>query len=262
MPLPPDIYDREYFLSDKCEGADEFNFDKGLSKIKTRQVRHLAPGPGLRILDAGCGRGEVLLACARAGASVAGIDYAEAAVEISRDTLSEVPGADIRQGDISRLPWPDATFDRVLSGDVIEHLDPPQAQAMLHEAHRVLRPGGWLVLHTAPNLLFLKVAWPIARWPLLLAGHGETVRNLERWVAASKSYHVNEQSLHGLRRSLRRAGFAAPRVWVDANIVRDGSHHTTAGLERSWMIQAGQRAAALRPVRLVAGNDLWAIARR
>jgi ubiquinone/menaquinone biosynthesis C-methylase UbiE len=262
MPLPPDIYDREYFLSDTCEGADEFNLDKGLSKIKARQVRHLRPGPGLRVLDAGCGRGEVLLACARAGAEIAGIDYAEAAVEISRDTLAEVPGADIRQGDISRLPWPDASFDRVLSGDVIEHLDHADGEAMLAEAFRVLKPGGWLVLHTAPNLLFLKVAWPIARWPLLAAGYGETVHRLESWVSASKRYHVNEQSLYGLRRSLRRAGFEAPRVWIDANIVRDGSHHTTAGLETSWMIRAGQRAASLRPVRLVAGNDLWAIAKR
>ena len=262
MPLPPDIYDREYFLSDRCEGADEFNFDKGLSKIKARQVRHLAPGPGVRVLDAGCGRGEVLLACARAGAQVAGIDYSEAAVEISRETVAEVPGADVRQGDITRLPWEDASFDRVLSGDVIEHLDPPDGERMLREAHRVLRPGGWLVLHTAPNLLFLKVAWPLARWPLLAAGHGDSVRALESWVAASKRYHVNEQSLYGLRRSLRRAGFPMPRVWIDPNIVRDGSHHTTEGLESSWMIRAGQRAASLRPVRLLAGNDLWAIAHR
>ena len=262
MPLPPDIYDREYFLSDTCEGADEFNLDKGLSKIKARQVQHLAPGPGLRVLDAGCGRGEVLLACARAGAEVAGIDYAAAAVEISHDTLAGVAGADVRQGDITALPWPDASFDRVLSGDVIEHLDPPDGERMLREAYRVLRPGGWLVLHTAPNLLFLKVTWPVARWPLLAAGYGETVRRLESWVAASKRYHVNEQSLYTLRRSLRSAGFEAPRVWIDANIVRDGSHHTTAGLESSWMIRTGQRAAALRPVRLLAGNDLWAIARR
>lgn len=262
MPLPPEIYDREYFLSDTCEGADEFHFDRGLSKIKARQVRHLEAGPGVRVLDAGCGRGEVLLACARAGSAVAGIDYSAAAVEISRETLADVDGADIRVGDVSRLPWPDASFDRVLSGDVIEHLDPADGEAMLREAHRVLRPGGRLVLHTAPNLLFLKLAWPLARWPLLAAGHGESVHRLESWVAASKRYHVNEQSLHGLRRTLRRAGFHAPRVWIDPNIVRDGSHHTTAGLETSWMIRAGQRAASLRPVRLLAGNDLWAIAAR
>ena len=262
MPLPPDIYDREYFLSEKCEGADEFHAGKGLSKLKARQVEYLRPAPGVRVLDAGCGRGEVLLACARRGADVAGIDYSEAAVEITRETLEEVPGADVRQGDISKLPWPDGSFDRVLSGDVIEHLDPEVGEAMLREAHRVLRPGGHLVLHTAPNLLFLKLTWPLARWPLLAAGYDEPVRRLETWVAASKRYHVNEQTLHGVRRSLRRAGFASPVVWIDPNIVRDGSHHTTEGLERSWMIRLGQRGASLRPVRLFAGNDIWAVARR
>jgi ubiquinone/menaquinone biosynthesis C-methylase UbiE len=262
MRLPPHIYDREYFLSNTCEGADEFHEGKGLSALKARQVAKLRPGPGVRVLDLGCGRGEVLLACAQRGAAVAGIDYAEAAVEITRETLAGVAGAEIVQGDVTRLPWPDGAFDRVLSGDVIEHLHPDDGEAMLREAHRVLAPGGTLVVHTAPNKLFLDVAWPVARWPLLAAGYGESVHRLEAWVRASKHYHVNEQSLHGLRRAVRRAGFTDARVWIDPNIVRDGSHHTTAGLERSWMIRAGQRLAALRLVRLFCGNDLWAVARR
>lgn len=257
--IAPDVYDDTYFLSNTCEGADEFHAGRGLSPLKRRQLARLAPGPGQRVLDVGCGRGEVLLACAEAGAEVAGIDYAEAAVRISRDT---VPAAEIVQGDVTALPWPDASFDAVLSGDVIEHLVPADADGMLREIHRVLRPGGRLVIHTAPNRLFLTVTWPLARWPLLAFGHGATVRALESWVAASKTYHAREQTLHGLRRSLRRAGFAAPRVWIDASIVRDGSHHTTEGLKNSWFMRAGQRLAALRVVRLFAGNDIWAVAKR
>lgn len=257
--IAPDVYDETYFLSNTCEGADEFHAGKGLSPLKRRQLGKLAPGPGLRVLDVGCGRGEVLLACARAGAVVAGIDYAEAAVAISRETA---PDAEIVQGDVTALPWPAGRFDAVLCGDVIEHLVPADADAMLREIHRVLAPGGRLVLHTAPNRLFLAVTWPIARWPLVFAGHGDTVRALESWVAASKTYHAREQTLYGLRRSLRRAGFAAPRVWIDAAIVRDGSHHTTEGLKDSWFMRAGQRLARIRAVRLFAGNDIWAVAQR
>ena len=225
--IPPDVYDREYFLSETCEGADEFLAGRGLSALKARQVAHLRPAPGERVLDLGCGRGEVLLACARAGADVAGIDYAHAAVEISRETLAGVAGAEVVQGDVAALPWPDASFDAVLTGDVIEHLVADDADGMLREAHRVLRPGGRLVVHTAPNRLFLDWTWPVARRVLNAAGHGETVARLDHWIAWSKDFHVNEQTLHGLRRSLRRAGFPAPRVWIDAAIVRDGSHHTT-----------------------------------
>ena len=260
--IPPDVYDREYFLSHTCEGADEFHAGRGLSPLKARQVAHLAPAPGRRVLDLGCGRGEVLLACARAGAEVAGIDYAQAGVEITRETLADVPGADIVQGDVAALPWADASFDAVLSGDVIEHLVPADAEGMLREAHRVLRPGGRLVLHTAPNRLFLEWTWPAARQLLRAAGHGGTVAELDAWIAWSKDFHVNEQTLHGLRRSLRAAGFGAPRVWIDAAVMRDGSHHTTAALEGSWFVGVAQRLAAIRAVRLFAGNDLWAVARR
>ncbi len=257
--IAPHVYDETYFLSNTCEGADEFNTDRGLSPLKRRQLAKLRPRAGMRVLDVGCGRGEVLLACAQAGADVAGIDYAEAAVAISRDTA---PDAEIVQGDVTALPWPDGSFDAVLNGDVIEHLVPADADAMLREIHRVLAPGGRLVLHTAPNRLFLTVTWPIARWPLIAAGHGDTVRRLESWVAASKTYHAREQTLHGLRRSLRRAGFTDPYVWIDAAIVRDGSHHTTEGLKDSWFMRAGQRLAAIRAVRLFAGNDIWAVAHR
>src|SRR5918995_583992 len=89
--IPPDVYDREYFLSEICEGWDEFREDRGVSFNKRKQVELLAPAPGMRVLDAGCGRGEVALACARAGAEVAGVDYSPDAVEITRETLAEFP---------------------------------------------------------------------------------------------------------------------------------------------------------------------------
>ena len=89
--IPPDVYDREYFISEICEGFDEAKQGE-VSFNKAKQVRMLEPGPGVKILDAGCGRGETLLACARAGAEVAGIDYSEAAVELTREFARRLPG--------------------------------------------------------------------------------------------------------------------------------------------------------------------------
>jgi ubiquinone/menaquinone biosynthesis C-methylase UbiE len=258
--IPPEVYDREYFLSEICEGWDEFREGRGVSFNKAKQVELLAPRPGLRILDAGCGRGEVLLACARRGAEVAGVDYSEAAVEITRETLSEFPGADLRVGDVTALPWPDDSFDRVQFSDVIEHLDPPQTVPALSEFHRVLRPGGYLLVHTAPNRLFMDAGWPLVRPALRLLGHGEIADGVDGWFRLAEGYHVNEQSLHSLRRALRKSGFEDPRVWIDPDVMRSGNYHLISGLEQGALMGAARRVASLRPFRLFLGNDVFSLA--
>lgn len=262
MPVPRSLYDREYFLSEMCEGWEEFSRDRGLSRVKRGLVDLLDPGPGMWLLDAGCGRGEVLLECARRGARIAGIDYSAAAVEISHETLRELEDADIRQGLVTELPWDDATFDRALIGDVVEHLEPHEVATALDELHRVLRPGGMLLVHTSPNRLFLKAGWPLARPVLRAAGKGEEVRRLDAWIERIRPHHVNEQSVFGLRRSLRRAGFAEVRAWIDPDVLRGGEHHlTSAATGDSRLFRAGGRIAALRPLRTFLGNDLYATGR-
>jgi ubiquinone/menaquinone biosynthesis C-methylase UbiE len=261
MSLPSQLYDRSYYLSNYCEGAEEFLSARGLSALKARQVDLLGPGPGLRVLDAGCGRGEVLLACARAGARVAGIDYSADAVEIAGETLAGVADAELVHGSVESLPWPDGSFDRAVLGDVIEHLEPDQAARALAELRRVLAPRGSLVVHTSPNRLFLDWTWPAARRLLRVLGHARNVENMDFWISESKRYHVNEQTLHGLRRALRTAGFANVRAWLDPNVIRGGRHHLTEGLEDSPAVGAIARFGALRPLRLLLSNDIWAVAR-
>jgi ubiquinone/menaquinone biosynthesis C-methylase UbiE len=262
LPLPPELYDRTYFLSDRCEGYEAFEARRGVSRIKGRQVALLAPEPGVRILDAGCGRGEVLLACARAGAAVAGIDYSEAAIEIARETLAEVAGTEIVLGSVVALPWPDATFDRVLWADVVEHLDAGDARRALGEFHRVLRPGGVLLVHTSPNRVFRRLTWPLARPLLRAAGLSANVERVDAWLADALRYHVNEQTLHGLRRLVRRAGFADVSAWLDPDARRGGEHHLTAGLDSSRLVVSVSALTAWRPVRLLLSNDLYAVGRR
>jgi ubiquinone/menaquinone biosynthesis C-methylase UbiE len=254
--IPPEVYDRHYFLSETCEGFAEFREGRGVSTTKAKLVAGLGPKPGLRVLDAGCGRGEVLLACARSGADVAGIDYAEAAVELTRETLTEFPDADVQQGDITSLPWPDASFDRVLFGDVIEHLDPPQTVPALSELRRVLKPGGYLLVHTAPNRLFMSVGWPLSRPVVRLAGHSEVADRLDGWFKLAENYHVNEQSIYSLRRALRKAGFVQRKVWLDSDVLRGGKSHLLEGFEGP-LVRCAMGLARVRPVRLFMSNDLY-----
>ena len=94
-------------------------------------------GPGTELLDVACGSGMALVRAAERGAAVHGLDAAEPLVEIARLRL---PAADIRPGSMFELPWSDASFDVVTS---INGVWGGCGDALL-EAHRVLRPGGWI----------------------------------------------------------------------------------------------------------------------
>lgn len=101
--------------------------------------RRTEVGPGTTLLDVACGSGLALVHAADAGAIVHGLDAAQPLVEIARDRL---PGVDIRLGSMFDLPWPAASFDVVTSINGVWG----GCDAAVVEAHRVLRPGGWLAI--------------------------------------------------------------------------------------------------------------------
>lgn len=213
--VPPDRYDAAYFLS-VCEGYEEFLASEG--KELSRRLREAFAvagiGPGMRVLDVGCGRGEILRHCTRAGATAYGIDYVWAAVLLSRQVAAVGEAAGVYQADARRLPFPDATFDRVLLFDIVEHLYPWELDQALREARRVLKPDGRLVIHTAPNVWYDRYAYPVVRLVRTLMGQGARYpRNPRALIPANLDVHVNEQSALSLWWLLRRHGFRA-RVWL------------------------------------------------
>jgi ubiquinone/menaquinone biosynthesis C-methylase UbiE len=120
----------------------------------------------MAILDVGCGRGEILRHCAQLGANAYGIDYAEVAVRMSQRVIGGFEGemrakTAVTQADAKHLPFPDTAFDRVLMFDVVEHLHPWELHAAMLEVHRVLKPEGRLIIHTAPNVWYDRYAYPL-----------------------------------------------------------------------------------------------------
>jgi SAM-dependent methyltransferase len=97
-----------------------------------------------RILDVGCGIGQWLADFETWGAdrsALAGIDLLPARIEAARTRLT--PGADLRVGDASRLPWPACEFDLVVQSTVFSSiLDPGMRAAVAAEMARVLAPSG------------------------------------------------------------------------------------------------------------------------
>jgi 2-polyprenyl-6-hydroxyphenyl methylase/3-demethylubiquinone-9 3-methyltransferase len=102
-------------------------------------------GAGERVLDVGCGEGLLAAELAGIGADVVGIDVAEEPLKRAR---ARDPELDLRLVD-GEGPWdlPDASFDVVWAGEVIEHV--ADTAAWLSEARRVLRSGGTLLLRMA-----------------------------------------------------------------------------------------------------------------
>ena len=104
---------------------------------------------GDHVLDVGSGFGRHVYECARRGARVVALDYAADEVVQTRNTLGAMVAdgeitvdrlTGVLQGDATRLPFPDATFDVVITSEVLEHIQ--DDVTAIAEMVRVLRPGG------------------------------------------------------------------------------------------------------------------------
>lgn len=105
--------------------------------------------PGGRVLDAGCGVGYGSTHLATTSAHVTGIDLATSAIAFARTRFPR-NNLDFREMDVSRLDFPDASFDAVVSFEVIEHVDAETQARFVREVSRVLAPGGLFIAST-PN---------------------------------------------------------------------------------------------------------------
>jgi SAM-dependent methyltransferase len=123
---------------------------------------------GERLLDLGCGGGRHAFQALRLGARVIALDAGTSEVTQVRDTVGAmVDAGELRdqaeagmvQGDARRLPFADASFDRVIAAEVLEHIvDDRRAMA---ELARVLRPGGTMAV-TVPRFGPEAVNWALS----------------------------------------------------------------------------------------------------
>ncbi len=111
--------------------------------------RHL-PSKG-RLLEAGCGIGQIVLALRTRGYDCEGVDFAAQTIDRVRSLLPDLP---VRQGDVTRLDVPDHHYQGYISLGVVEHRqDGPEA--FLAEAHRVLTQDGVLLV-SVPHFHLLR----------------------------------------------------------------------------------------------------------
>jgi len=137
------------------------------------------------VLEIGSGTGGLLHTLIRRGHRARGVEINADLVAESRRWFGDLP---IRLVTGVALPFPDASFDVVVSFDVFEHI--PDSDAHLREVRRVLRPGGAYLIQT-PNK-WANVVFETIRW-----------RSLTRFRADHCSLHTRGQ----LRRRLASHGF-------------------------------------------------------
>ena len=163
----------------------------------TVDYRRLGVRPGDRLLDLGCGAGRHAFEAARRGARVVALDMDGAELKEVAATFAamydagELPADRVGSGvngDATRLPFPDGSFDRIIASEVAEHV--PDDAAAFAELARILRPGGTLAV-TVPSWLPEQVCWALSE---------------EYHAPFVEGGHVRIYSEPLLRRRLRQAG--------------------------------------------------------
>ena len=167
----------------------------------------LGIGPGDLVLDLGCGFGRHAFEAARRGASVVALDAGPDEVAQVRATLGAMveageltaghPATAV-QGDALALPFADATFDRVIASEVLEHI--PDDTAAMRELARVLRPGGAMAV-TVPRCVPEAINWALSdEYHDTPGGHVRIYRRstLERRLSSAGLEPTGFHHAHGL----------------------------------------------------------------
>jgi SAM-dependent methyltransferase len=196
--------------------------------VLTARYEVLGLQPGDRVLDLGCGAGRHAFEAARRGGIVTAVDLDLAELKHVRDVGDADPEAHAMpvNGDALRLPFPDASFDRVIASEVMEHISDDGAAA--RELARVLRPGGTIAV-TVPARWPEKICWALTD---------------EYHAPFVEGGHVRIYAESGLRAVLREAGFRpgpshrahalhSPYWWLKCAVgVRNDDHVLVKGYRK------------------------------
>lgn len=129
----------------------------GMGDVEQRPnlLKLIGEAKGKRILDAGCGTGYFTRKIAELGAEVSGCDVEPEMIKIAQKTEDENRrGIDYKVCDITRMLYPDKSFDLVVTVGVLFHLNRDEWQSFLNESYRVLKDDGRLLISIEHPFLF------------------------------------------------------------------------------------------------------------
>ncbi len=202
------------------------------------------------ILDAGCGTGGLIKALQKheSAWTITGLDYSPVACEFARQRTS----APIVQGSIEALPFENASFDGLVSADVISQID--QGSKAIDEFARVLKPGGVAVINVAAY------QWMWSYHDKLMDTRHRFRRSELADLLLRRGFEVTISSYANLL--IFPLIFARRKLFVPANPTSDVKPYPPL-IESSFAAMAKLEYAALEQgITLPAGNSVFIAARR
>lgn len=182
------------------------------------------------VLDAGCGTGNYLAALSGRVGALHGLELNEGMFRVAHKRFADDPGVQVASGNIAATPYADESFDGVICNQVLHHLvlpgdagnggaDLSNVVAFTHEAFRLLRPGGVVVINTSSHGQTRDGFW----WGALIP---EAVERILQRIPP----------VDWLENSLREAGFVNVDIVVPLTAVLQGERYLdpTGPLSTEW----------------------------
>jgi ubiquinone/menaquinone biosynthesis C-methylase UbiE len=215
--------------------------------VLTVDFGKLPVGPGVRVLDLGCGGGRHAFEVLRRGADVVAFDQDAAELEsvanmfAAMDKAGEVPPeatAETVTGDALAMPFPDASFDRVIAAEVLEHI--PDDMAAMREIYRVLKPGAQAAI-TVPSFLPERICWALSEAYHTAPGGHVRIYTLAELTAKLKATGLRVGPHHHAH------GLHSPYWWIKCAVgVNDDDHPLAKAYHELLVWDIMKRPAATR----------------
>jgi 2-polyprenyl-3-methyl-5-hydroxy-6-metoxy-1,4-benzoquinol methylase len=237
-----ETYTSEYYTED-CGGYDVYaqTGGKNLADPRLKSVATIAglkaaglKAAGLkaagrktagRVLDLGCGRGELAYYFAQNNYQVSAIDYSSNAIQLAQQCFVGEPElakrVDFYCDSVCDIELPEShqQYDLAIASDLIEHLAVPEVDQLYAKVNQWLKPDGLFIIHTFPNLWYYRYGYQRRRHAATQLGAWLPVEPRSRY---EQLMHINEQSPRVLKRQLQ-AQFQHVYLWFGDVLQPGGS---------------------------------------